>query len=487
MTEQDLLDGLGTLGEDELDLSSLMPALPQRTPPRPPAQQNGRPGAVAMLASALPLILGGRAGGAGAAAAVLRGFQKAQARRHELAQDRYTQQRQAFQDQRTLDVDAQNAAYRQNVLTAQDRQRQALQQRSEAARQDALMKELAAALDKAESPEAIDALTSFYGARLPALSERIGAFAAPFKAPTRVNRKRAEKQIATLEKTYGQDWAVKLGHATHVLPGAEVDPATGQPRGISTQELLAMAGTNVQGLPQKPKSAVRESVREGMVPDGKGGTKLGWVAWNPETGTMEPVESPTSPVPPRPAATGARDLTPTARANVIQSRRSAWTKFTKAITDRQASVAKLQSGLDALKRGNRSAATQTIITTYNKLLDETSVVREGEYARSEQLVPLMSRIEGAIQRITLGGASMRDSDLIALAEEAKAVSRSLESISDAAAANLRHGIEEELADYGIPASRVFGGSVVGRRAPAGPVDDPTASAREKYRAQQGGR
>jgi hypothetical protein len=136
-------------------------------------------------------------------------------------------------------------------------------------------------------------------------------------------------------------------------------------------------------------------------------------------------------------------------------------------------VARVDAGLDALKRGNRNAATQAIIIAFNKLQDEGSVVREGEYARSEQLVPLINRIEGAIQRITLGGASMTDKDLTDLANEAKAIAKSMSAVSEEAAANLRQGIEEELGDYQIQSSRVFGNSQIGRRAPA-PSDEPTA-------------
>ncbi|MGE0445584.1 MAG: hypothetical protein AB7P99_10170 [Vicinamibacterales bacterium] len=249
MTEEELLAGIGEMdaGGGGLDLSALMPALPQRTPPTPPWPQvpSGRQQVLGSVLAALPMILRGGNGGPVEAAAFMQGMQQARLQKQQQVNQGYVQDRQAFQDQRALDVDAQTQAYRTAQLSA-------AQQRAEASRQDALVKEFAAALDRAESPEAIDALTSFYGARVPQMSERLNTFAEPFKAPSRVNRKRAEKQIATLEKTYGQDWALKLGNATHVLPGAETDPATGKPRGISTQELLAMAGTNVQGLPQKP-------------------------------------------------------------------------------------------------------------------------------------------------------------------------------------------------------------------------------------------
>jgi hypothetical protein len=47
---------------------------------------------------------------------------------------------------------------------------------------------------------------------------------------------------------------------------------------------------------------------------------------------------------------------------------------------------------------------QTILVTFQKILDPTSVVRESEYARSATGVSALRRIEGAIQNFIKGGA-----------------------------------------------------------------------------------
>ncbi len=116
------------------------------------------------------------------------------------------------------------------------------------------------------------------------------------------------------------------------------------------------------------------------------------------------------------------------------------------------------------------------------------MVREGEYARSEQLAPILSRIEAFFVKLQAGGGQLTDKELRALGFEAKEVARAMETVSNEAAKNLRQGIDEELADYGIPPSRVFGGSTIGVRTAAptdtaqpGRVTPPAGQVPNKYR------
>ena len=169
-------------------------------------------------------------------------------------------------------------------------------------------------------------------------------------------------------------------------------------------------------------------------------------------------------------------LTPGQRASEINSLRNTWTKNIQPVLERRAAVAKVDTGIAALKAGNRNAATQIIITAFNKLQDETSVVREGEYARSEQGQAVIARIQGALQRITQGGSNLTPEDLLGLATEAKNVATELEKVSVSALTDTRQAIEETLDDYKIPHTRVFGGSPIGQRAPASAADPLTVVA-----------
>jgi len=58
---------------------------------------------------------------------------------------------------------------------------------------------------------------------------------------------------------------------------------------------------------------------------------------------------------------------------------------------------------------SKAAADQAIITLFNKMLDPTSVVREGEYARSEQGQSLIMQAESKYAQMTQGGAKITDS------------------------------------------------------------------------------
>jgi hypothetical protein len=161
-------------------------------------------------------------------------------------------------------------------------------------------------------------------------------------------------------------------------------------------------------------------------------------------------------------------LTPSQVASEVNTLRNTWTKAIEPTLARREAIAKIDTGEAALKAGNRNAATQIIINAFNKLMDETSVVREGEYIRSEQGQAVVARIQGAITRITEGGTNLTDADLRGLATEAKNVASALNAEREKELGNTRFAIEESLKAYNIPATRVFGNSEPGK-APAAPA------------------
>jgi len=70
---------------------------------------------------------------------------------------------------------------------------------------------------------------------------------------------------------------------------------------------------------------------------------------------------------------------------------------------------------------NKVALDQALITMFNKLTDPNSVVRESEYARTPQNLPLANRFSGAFQKLEKGGAGLTDSDRDALVWGAKVI------------------------------------------------------------------
>lgn len=87
-------------------------------------------------------------------------------------------------------------------------------------------------------------------------------------------------------------------------------------------------------------------------------------------------------------------------------------------------VKSMDSLLKKAKEGgmnNKVSLDQGLITMYNKLTDPSSVVRESEYARTPENLPLVNRFNGAFQKIEQGGAGLTDSDREALVWGAKVI------------------------------------------------------------------
>lgn len=72
-------------------------------------------------------------------------------------------------------------------------------------------------------------------------------------------------------------------------------------------------------------------------------------------------------------------------------------------------------------KANYLAIDQALITMFNKLTDPQSVVRESEYARTGENLPLVNKVIGAIGKIQAGGAGLTNEDRLALVEGAKII------------------------------------------------------------------
>lgn len=91
--------------------------------------------------------------------------------------------------------------------------------------------------------------------------------------------------------------------------------------------------------------------------------------------------------------------------------RDRYMKETKAIREMQRQFGLMQQGLKSARDGDLNAGSQAILVTFQKILDPDSVVRESEYARSPQGLSLLSRIEGAKNRLIKGGPGVPLEDL----------------------------------------------------------------------------
>lgn len=78
-----------------------------------------------------------------------------------------------------------------------------------------------------------------------------------------------------------------------------------------------------------------------------------------------------------------------------------------------------QSYQNIAKGGDRSLNTQAIITSFNKILDPTSVVRESEYDRTAQGQSLLAQLQGKYDNIVAGGAGVTEATLKEASDIAK--------------------------------------------------------------------
>lgn len=81
----------------------------------------------------------------------------------------------------------------------------------------------------------------------------------------------------------------------------------------------------------------------------------------------------------------------------------------------QEQVQKAREALnEAKKGGSLLAVDQTLITTFNKMLDPNSVVRESEYARTPQDMAFLERVKGGWEKLNKGGAGLSTDERLAL-------------------------------------------------------------------------
>ncbi len=83
---------------------------------------------------------------------------------------------------------------------------------------------------------------------------------------------------------------------------------------------------------------------------------------------------------------------------------------------------------ESKKTNNFVAVDQALITLYNKLTDPSSVVRESEYARTAQNIPLINQIKGKFQKVLEGGAGLTQDERASLLKMARLMRQGYQEI-----------------------------------------------------------
>lgn len=99
-------------------------------------------------------------------------------------------------------------------------------------------------------------------------------------------------------------------------------------------------------------------------------------------------------------------------------------KDTQARTENAREMARqaelIQNSYNNIVNGkDRSLNTQAMIVSFNKILDPTSVVRESEYDRTAAGQALISRLQGKVENILIGGAGVTEATLKEASDIAK--------------------------------------------------------------------
>lgn len=104
--------------------------------------------------------------------------------------------------------------------------------------------------------------------------------------------------------------------------------------------------------------------------------------------------------------TGQRPMSQTMEANVINRLSGQWQKSVAPVVELDRQVKLMDVGLAEARKGNLAQGAQTVLVTFQKILDPPSVVRESEYARSSAGLAMTDRVRGAYEKLIKGGAGV---------------------------------------------------------------------------------
>lgn len=114
------------------------------------------------------------------------------------------------------------------------------------------------------------------------------------------------------------------------------------------------------------------------------------------------------------------------------------------------------------KDGSINAASQAIITTFNKILDPSSVVREAEYARTQDGQSLVNTFQGQFEKLKQGGAGVTIEGLRDFAETAQRFSESYKDYIKNQAQVIRNNAQS----YGLEEGNILPPNVIDILGPA---------------------
>lgn len=312
---------------------------------------------LAPLLALLPVVLakGGRSGAAG----LLQGYQQAQERQRGHA-------RQDQQDARQGQLDQENREYRQAQIGSLDEQREAARQNQDVMRRQTFLQQFGAGLEKLDTPEAVQAYLALQGAQGQSLGIGQDELTAMAPTPTALERRKATKALEALQKQRPDDW---------MNWSATID---GKP--VKATDLLGIVRdpTSPVAAPKDKRGFVAKEITlngrrmlANFDPDN--GQYYGIGSDRPLTGEILDYQKPTATGGGGPGS--AADSRINARVDRVVSTFNG-SPIVKEFNEVQAQHATIQ---DLVSRPWTGPGDMSIVFSFMKALDPSSVVRETEY------------------------------------------------------------------------------------------------------------
>ena len=179
---------------------------------------------------------------------------------------------------------------------------------------------------------------------------------------------------------------------------------------------------------------------------------------NPQTGKSELVQRYSDGTikyfgdPPDATRSRSDEVSPTALLNATMGLRTQVTRELNASKAADIQLANMEDSLAAVKSGNAAAGSQGVLVTFQKILDELSVVRESEYARSASGLSLLNKLRGSYDKIVSGGAGVPVEQL----EDFVVLARQFTKNQKDATAQTVESVSSIVEQYGINPVSVFG-------------------------------
>ncbi len=165
-------------------------------------------------------------------------------------------------------------------------------------------------------------------------------------------------------------------------------------------------------------------------------------------------------------------LTPQRKLSMGLQLRKQYDKETASAQELNKQFGRMTAGIDAIIQNNAwNPGSQSILVTFQKILDEDSVVRESEYARSEQGLALKDRLRGLMLRMGEGGPGVPKEQL----QEFVAVAEAFVRGAYESAMEKKSMFEGFAQDYQLDPRLITGGINIGGGQPGGGVQPPPAA------------